>query len=139
MLYFHPALQCTGLTVAVWALMLGISRFRAMHLKHKIRFNWKKHVLLGKVALAILLIGGMSGILVVRFYWGAFFVTGAHWKVGLVILCLIIFGLWSGLHMDKVKKRRTALPILHGLNNATILILSVFQIITGLQILKNIS
>jgi len=51
--------------------------------------------------------------------------------MALVMLPLILFGLFSGLYMDRRKKKRTLLPLLHGINNMVVLALVGYQITTG--------
>ncbi len=136
MLYIHPVFQSFAILLTAYVLNLGVHRFRAIHLKHRTRFNWKRHVVLGKAALVVLTIGAFSGAVVVKLVWGTLFATGIHARVGLVLVALVLFGFGSGYYLDKVKKKRTALPLVHGLNNCLILALCLFQIVTGLGILK---
>jgi len=44
---------------------------------------------------------------------------------------LILFGLISGHYMNRVKKKRTILPLMHGINNLIVVILAVWQIKSG--------
>jgi uncharacterized membrane protein len=46
----------------------------------------------------------------------------------------IIFGAASGLYMNRKKKKRKALPIIHGLSNLVILILALTQVATGWRV-----
>ena len=38
--------------------------------------------------------------------------------------------------LDKVKKRRTVLPLVHGANNALLLALALAQIWTGIEVVR---
>jgi len=136
-LYFHPIFQFIGILLTVYALYLGSNRFRGIHLKQRVSFNWKRHVLVGKVSLGAILAGALGGMVIVRVAWHGFLVTGAHGKTGLLMIPLIIFGLVSGLHMDRVKKKRNVLPLIHGANNLILTVLCLFQIITGLAVIRN--
>jgi hypothetical protein len=53
------------------------------------------------------------------------------------MLPLIVFGMTSGVYMDKKKARRTLLPLLHGSCNLILLIMAFLQIRTGWQVLKD--
>jgi len=48
-----------------------------------------------------------------------------------VMLPLILFGLFSGLYLNYKKGKRMLLPILHGINNLVVLILSLYQVSSG--------
>lgn len=131
MLSIHPIIQLSAICLGLYVFYLGVQRFRSLHLKQKVKFNWKRHVLLGKIVMATWLAGILGGVSVVYMTWHGFLVTGIHGKVALVILPLILFGLFSGLHMNRKKKKRTFFPFVHGLVNLTILILALYQISTG--------
>jgi len=78
--------------------------------------------------------GMAGGITMVRIYWHRFFMTGIHGKVALVMIPFILFGFFSGFYMNTVKKKRTILPLIHGINNFCTLILALSQIMTGLMV-----
>lgn len=48
----------------------------------------------------------------------------------------MLFGLASGLVLDRRKARRTVLPLVHGLANLVLLILALVQVWTGFHVLK---
>lgn len=131
MLSIHPIIQLSATCLGLYVFYLGVQRFRSLHLKQKVKFNWKRHVLLGKIVMATWLAGILGGVSIAYMTWHRFLVTGIHGKVALVILPLILFGLFSGLHMNRKKKKRTFLPFVHGLVNLTILVLALYQISTG--------
>ena len=131
MLSIHPIIQLSATCLCLYVFYLGVQRFWSLHLKQKVKFNWKRHVLLGKIVMATWLAGILGGVSIVYIYWHGFLLTGIHGKVTLVILPLILFGLFSGLHMNRKKKKRTLLPFVHGLVNLTILVLALYQISTG--------
>jgi hypothetical protein len=91
-------------------------------------------VLLGKIALLALLGGMMGGITMVYFYLHGFLITGVHGKIALVMIPFIVFGGTTGLYMDRNKKKRTGLPLIHGLNNLVVLILALAQVVTGWRV-----
>ena len=77
------------------------------------------------------LAGVLGGIIVVKLYWHGFLITGTHGKMALVMVPFIIFGLVSGLYMNRNKKERRTLPLLHGLNNLIVLVLALAQVVSG--------
>ena len=131
MLVIHPIIQCSAIILALYAFSLGVQRFRSLHLKQKTVFQWKRHAILGQIALGAWLAGMLGGMTIVYLYWHGFLITGTHARVAMFMAPLIIFGLSSGLYMDRNKKQRKILPTLHGLNNFILLILALTQIITG--------
>jgi len=131
MLFLHPVIQCSATLVALYGFGLGVQRFRSLHLKQKATFNWKRHVLLGEVAMITWLIGMLGGAVMTYMTWHGFLITGTHGKVARVMLPLILFGLISGLYMNHRKKKRKLLPLIHGLNNMVVLALASYQISSG--------
>lgn len=136
MLTVHPIVQSTAILLACYTFLLGMARFRSVHLGQKTRFKWKQHVLMGKIALGVLLSAAIGGMLLVYLYWHGLMITGIHGKVGLFLCPFIVFGLASGIYMDKNRKQRKILNLLHGLNNCIILILALSQIVTGIKVYK---
>lgn len=136
MLFFHPLLQLSANLMAVYVFFLGVQRFRTLHLKQKEQFNWKRHVFLGKIALFAWMAGMLGGAGMVYITWHGFLITGSHGNVALVMLPLILFGLISGLYMNRKKKKRRLLPLAHGVNNLAILALALYQLFSGWWVLN---
>lgn len=136
MFYIHPALQFTGILFALFVFKLGISRFRMIHLKQKIRFKWKQHVRFGISATIIWLIGILGGLYIVKTSWYSFMITGLHAKIGLLMIPFIIFALVTGIYMDKNKKKRTVLPLVHAIFNTVMLLFALMQIYTGIAVYR---
>ena len=134
MLFIHPIIQSSAILLSLYVLYLGVQRFRFLHLSKKAVFRWKRHVALGETALGALLAGMVGGMTMVYFYWHGFLITGTHGKVALVMVPFIIFGLASGLHMNRKKTKGRLLPFLHGLNNLALLILAMTQLVSGYRI-----
>ena len=130
-LLFHPVIQVLATLLAGYVLWLGLQRFRSLHWRQKVAFKWKAHVNLGIVTLGLWLAGLVGGLVMARVWWHGFLITGTHGKVALAMLPLLLFGLFSGLYMDRRKKKRRALPLLHGSNNLLLLILASYQAYTG--------
>ena len=134
MLVIHPIIQLSAIVLTLYVFYLGVQRFRSVNLHQKTLFRWKRHVLLGKIAMSALLVGMMGGMTMVYLYFHGFLITGIHGKTALVMAVFIIFGGASGLYMNHNKKKRTALPVIHGLNNFILLIFALTQVITGWRV-----
>ena len=136
MLSIHPIIQISATCLGLYVFYLGVQRFRSLHLKQKVKFNWKRHVLLGKIVMATWLAGILGGVSIAYMTWHGFLVTGIHGEVALVILPLILFGLFSGLHMNRKKKilirveNHLFITFFDCLVNLTILVLALYQIFT---------
>lgn len=136
MLTIHPVIQLLAAALSVYVLALGLQRFAFLHFQKRAVFNWERHVVLGKIALAVFLLGMAGGLTLVRLYWHGFLITGVHGRIALVMMPLVVFGLASGLYMNVKRKRRRVLPLVHGLNNAVVLVLAFSQIYTGWGVYK---
>jgi hypothetical protein len=128
-------MQLMATVLVLVVLQQGLQRFRFQHLKQKTAFKWKQHVYLGTCVIVLWLAGLVGGLVVVRNYWYAIFITGLHGKVGMVMLPLMLVGVVSGWIMHQRKKRRKILPLIHGLNNLVLVLLAFFQIYIGWQVL----
>ena len=136
LLVIHPVIQLSAIVSTVYVFYLGVQRFRSLHLKQKTLFRWKRHVVLGKIALGALLAGVLAGMTVVYVYWHGFLITGTHGKVALVMLPFILFGLFSGLYMNRKRRHGRLLPLVHSLNNLILLILALTQVVSGWQLYR---
>lgn len=138
LIWLHPLAQTLALALSFHVLHLGWARFNTAHLgRQGAVFAWRRHVLLGAVVLVGWALGFAFGLGVAWWSWDGMFMTPAHSRVGLAMLPLIGFGLGSGLYMDRVKARRAALPLAHGLGNALLVLLALWQLYTGAFILRN--
>ena len=63
MLFVHPSFQLAAILLTVYVFYLGLKRFRFRHLHKKVVFPWKRHVLLGLIALISLLSGMIGGMI----------------------------------------------------------------------------
>ncbi len=134
MLVIHPIIQFLAVMLTLYVFYLGVQRFRSLHLHQKTLFRWKRHVLLGEIAVLALLGGMIGGMTMVYLYWHGFLITGFHGRVALAMTPFIIFSAASGLYMNRNKKKRTALPMIHGLSNLGILIFVLTQVLTGWKV-----
>ncbi len=142
LLWFHPALQALATLLGLYALLLGLIRFRinhlrANHLGAKARFPWKRHVLLGLVTHLAWLAGLVGGLAMTALFWGGPFVLALHSRLALALLACVAVGLTTGLYMDHNKAKRTLLPLVHGLANLAGLGLAVALAVTGAGVIRN--
>ena len=137
MIWIHPVVQFVATLIGVYAAYLGLERFLSQHMGNATQFLWKRHVLAGRSALVLLMLGMGVGLLVARVKWQVNFVTGAHWQMAFVMLPLMIFGAASGWYMDTYKAKRSTLPLLHGGCNLLVIALAFNQMRTGWQVIKD--
>ena len=138
MLYLHPITQCLATILAIYAIYSGIQRFRSAHLHAKTLFKWKRHVWIGILVMVLWPLGFAGGFIITRNFWYTNFITGAHANIGVVMCPMIVVGLLSGIYMNRVKKKRTVLPLIHGVNNALLFLLALFQVYSGWQVLQRL-
>ncbi len=100
MLYIHPAIMAMLIILCLYVARLGFIRLSVRRMGRKGVFPWKRHVLLGKVALLGLLLGMGSGLTMTWLLWGDPFSTGLHFLGALGMLPLILFGIATGLLLD---------------------------------------
>lgn len=137
MLYIHPLIQVAATFLGLFALILGWPRFLSNHMNGKGSFNWKRHVFIGRLAMAGWGLGLLGGLLVARSVWGVTLMTGLHWQVAFWMLPLLAFGLASGEIMHRLKQPRKFMPLLHGINNLLLLVLALWQFVTGWGVLQD--
>lgn len=131
MLYVHPVMQLVATLLAFYVLTLGWKRVQSLHLGLTTSFKRGRHAFLGKVAMGLWLLGLIGGLIIVRVQMGGWMVSDTHGPVAMVALPFLLFGLASGLYLERKPAKRKLLPALHGLCNTTMLGLAVLQAITG--------
>lgn len=136
LMWIHPFIQLTAMLLAVYVLHMGIQRFRFQHFKIKCAFNWKRHVLLGKVVHVLWLIGCGLGLFMAHFAWGTIDITGPHYIVGVLMVPVIGVALLTGLILQKPKGKRAGLALTHGIANVVLFFMALFQTVTGLEVIK---
>lgn len=134
LLVVHPVMQCLAVLLAFYVLYLGVLRFGSLHLKKKTVFRWERHAVLGQISMGMWLVGIVFGMTIVYVYWHGLLITGTHGRTSLVMVPFVVFGLVSGLYMDRKRQRRKVLPLIHGLNNLVALILALAQVVSGWQV-----
>jgi len=136
LLTVHPILQFLATLPALYVLYLGMERFGSLHLRSQTTFRWKRHVTLGYLSVGTWLVGMAAGATMVYLYWHGILITGTHARVSLVMVPFMVFGLASGLYMDRRKLKRKALPLMHGASNLVVLILALTQMVSGWWVYK---
>ncbi|HWR03103.1 MAG TPA: DUF4079 domain-containing protein [Humidesulfovibrio sp.] len=137
-MWIHPVLQTMAVLLSLYVLYLGFVRFRFAHLGHKgIIFQWKRHVAQGIAVMTVWALAFVIGLGAAWNSWHVLGVTEQHYQLGLAMLPLIIFGLGSGFVMDRVKAKRRLLPLAHGAVNALLVLMALYQLYTGVFILRD--
>ncbi len=137
MAWFHPIIQACATFLALYVLTLGLLRFRQAHLGHRTAaFPWRRHVRLGAAVLILWLTGTAGGLFHTAVVWKNPGVTGLHFTLAMTMLPLLAAGLVTGLVLDRNRKRRTALPLVHGAVNALLTVLALGQAVSGLFVIR---
>ncbi|GAB6124408.1 DUF4079 family protein [Humidesulfovibrio idahonensis] len=137
-MWIHPLLQTLAVLLSLYVLYLGFVRFRFAHLGHKgIVFQWKRHVNQGIAVMGTWALAFVIGLGAAWMNWHVVGITETHYAVALVMLPLVLFGLGSGFLMDRVKAKRKLLPLAHGAVNALLVALALWQLWTGIGILRD--
>lgn len=137
MLWIHPLLQAVATLLALNVAYLGAERFAGRHLGARRTFLWKRHVRLGLLVELLWLGGLVGGLLMARMSWSANFVTGSHYKVALTMLPFMALSAGTGLFMDRNRAKRTLLPLVHGAAGAALLVMALYQIVSGWQVIQD--
>lgn len=135
-LLFHPVWQGAFTLLTLYVLYLGYQRFRFNHLGQTAEFKWKRHVTLGLIAMGAMLAGLVGGYINARITWPGVLITGLHGYVGLAMIPFLILGAATGWFMDRRKKRRKALSLIHGLIGLLVIVMSLAQAYTGVQVYR---
>jgi uncharacterized membrane protein YozB (DUF420 family) len=136
MLWIHPILQLVATGLAVYVLALGWTRFLANHFGKRGRFLWADHVKLGKITHILWMAGLVLGQFAVTKAWGDNGVTGNHYIIGQMIMPCIAGGYITGVIMDRDKKTRRYLPLVHSVFNIMALLLALAQVATGWMVVQ---
>lgn len=134
--YPHPVIMLLILALACVALRQGAVRSLAVRFARKAPFPWKVHVSYGKLALAGMFAGVATGYATTWLGWSAPGSTGTHQDIALVIALLAASGLATGFVLDRRKKPGTPLGLAHALGNTAIVLLTLWQAYTGIDLLR---
>jgi len=139
-LFGHPVFMCLAFVPVLFALLTGARRFTRLlgEKKGSSVFAWKKHVLAGTGGLGMWFLGSLGGAAMTMIFWGGTGITGLHYQVARIMIPMLFLGGGLGLYMDRFKKKRTVLPVVHGINNIILTILGGIQLVTGIVFLGRI-
>jgi len=137
MLWIHPVLQLLVTLTAFYVLYLGLQRFRMAHLGHKTFFNWNRHVIMGRWVIIGWLMGLVLGKAAVYSQLEMMGVFLDHNQGAMIMTPLMLVGYATGTAMDRRRKKRTALPLIHAVNNVALLGVALYQAYTGWPIVTN--
>ena len=137
MLWIHPLLQLAATGLALYVLSLGWVRFQVNHLGKKGKFRWADHVRLGKYTHIMWMGGLVLGQYAVAQYWGDNGITGNHFLFGQLMMPCIAAGYVTGFIMDRNKKKRPYMPLVHGVFNMLAVLLALFQVVTGVVVIRD--
>ena len=101
MRFVHPAIMACLILLAWYVARLGYIRLSIRRLGKKGVFPWKRHVLLGKVALFGMVLGMGGGLTMTWLLWSDPLSTGLHAFGAACMLPLILFGIATGLLLDR--------------------------------------
>ena len=133
LIWLHPLMQVVAAIIGLWALWQGWKRF-SMTRGKRVIFPWKQHVRLGSVGLVLWTLGAL-GFYVTHSLFGSTHMTGLHATLALFIIILSLFGLVTGYVMNKWKRKRFWLPLLHGGVNVFLVVLVLVECWTGYELL----
>ena len=136
MLYLHPTVQFIATVLALYVIYTGMQRFRLRHLHMRATFHWKRHVLLGTMVLLLCDIGLVGGLVVTRNVWYTNFIMGLHARVAVMMCPLIVIGFATGFYMNRARKKRLLLPLIHGVNNTLLFLLAIYQLFSGWYVMQ---
>lgn len=136
LMWIHPLIQSVAMLLGIYVLYMGIQRFRFQHLKTKCMFNWKLHVKLGKIVHGLWLSGFGLGLFMAWYEWGSVDLTGGHFRVGVIMVPVILIALVSGLILEKPKGKRAGLALIHGGCNLLLFFLACYQAWSAIEVIE---
>ncbi len=137
MLWIHPVFQALVTLGAFYVFYLGLQRFRSAHLGHRVPFDWKSHVFYGRLVIIGWLLGLVMGKIAVNQELGTMGIFADHNQGAMVMTPLMLIAYVSGTYMDRHKKKRKGLPLVHAGNNVLLLGVALYQMYTGWIVVTN--
>jgi len=137
LLWIHPIVQSLTAVLALYVLWLGLSRFASRHLGRRTVFQWNRHVMLGKVVVAVWALGAVGGTFMTYMAYGKIFTESLHFRIGILILAVLLVTWLTGTRLDRRREQSNVLPIVHMVNNVLLLILVAIQAVTGIGIVQS--
>jgi hypothetical protein len=136
LLWIHPIVQALTALLALYVLRLGLSRFASRHLGKTTVFQWNRHVMLGRVVVAVWALGAIGGLTVTYLTYGKLYTESLHFKIGITILLVLLITFLTGTRLNRRRNQSNILPVVHLINNILLLILVGIQVVTGLHIVR---
>lgn len=134
--WIHPVLQLVATAMAAYALYLAWPRVLRNHFGKRTSFAWAEHGKWGKYAHILWMLGLVGGTALVARHWGSSGATGDHYWIAQLIMPCIAGGYITGTIMDRDKKPRKYMPLVHGVLNVLALTIAGFQIFTGMSVVR---
>lgn len=138
LLWIHPVMQTLVALLALYVLALGLSRFASRHLNRKTTFQWKRHVLLGKIVVAAWALGGLGGLVITYLTYGRIYPQSLHFITAVIMFPVLLVTWVTGTRLDSRRSGTNALPLVHLVNNVLLLVLAGVQLASGLGIAKEV-
>ena len=136
LLWIHPIVQALTALLALYVLRLGLSRFASRHLGKTTVFQWNRHVMLGRVVVAVWALGAIGGLTMTYLTYGKLYTESLHFKIGIAILLVLLITFHTGTRLNRRRNQSNILPVVHLVNNILLLILAGTQVVTGLHIVR---
>ena len=136
LLWIHPIVQALTALLALYVLRLGLSRFASRHLGKTTVFQWNRHVMLGRVVVAVWALGAIGGLTMTYLTYGKLYTESLHFKIGITILLVLLITFLTGTRLNRRRNQSNILPVVHLVNNILLLILVGIQVVTGLDIVR---
>ena len=136
LLWIHPIVQALTALLALYVLRLGLSRFASRHLGKTTVFQWNRHVMLGKVVVAVWALGAIGGLTMTYLTYGKLYTESLHFKIGIAILLVLLITFHTGTRLNRRRNQSNILPVVHLVNNILLLVLVGIQVVTGLDIVR---
>ena len=138
LLWIHPIAQALTALLALYVLRLGLSRFASRHLGKRTVFQWNRHVMLGKVVVAVWALGALGGLSLTYLTYGKIFTESLHFKIGIIMPLVLLVTWLTGTRLDRRRDQSNILPVVHLVNNVLLLTLAAIQVVTGFGIVQRV-
>jgi hypothetical protein len=136
LLWIHPIVQTLTALLALYVLRLGLSRFASRHLGKRSVFQWNRHVMRGKVVVAVWALGALGGLGMTYLTYGKVFTESLHFRIGIIIPLVLLVTWLTGTRLDRRRDQSNILHVVHLVNNVLLLALAAVQVVTGLDIVQ---
>jgi hypothetical protein len=132
MAFIHPFVMLLAVIAGVYTGLLGWQRFQFKRGKAPASaFPWKRHILFGRIFLALLWIGALIGGGYVWYKTGASLTLGLHAAVGVLIVIIFSVGATFGLLLAKRKGSDRMVAAHMAINYGTFIFVAL-QVVLGI-------